>query len=125
MKRLIAILTTCAMLGACSSAKMTSANQNVLTFLGLVQQDVAAVNQDLAQISAALAQNCGALQTAGQALVALQSVAKSAGPALSAANAVIVTFCQAPPTDIPSAISAVAAQVSAAKAAYKAAKAGN
>ncbi len=108
-------------LGACSttnSAKFQSALSNLTA-------NVAAVNQAIAQVSASLAQNCNAIATTAQALVPFAKPGSNASGDLAAANAVILTWCQAPPTDITSAVKVTAAAVNSAKAAYAAAKAGN
>lgn len=87
--------------------------------------DVVAVNQAIAQVSVSLAQNCNAIQSTAQALVPFAKQGSNAAGDIAAANAVISTWCQSPPQDIPSAVRVTAAAVNAASAAYKAAKAGN
>jgi len=94
---------------------------NLATLTG----DVVATNQAIAQVSASLAANCNDLQSTAQSIAALTSTFTSnttANGALSAANAVLTTWCQSPPTDIASAVKVTAAEVAAAKAAYQSVK---
>lgn len=107
-------------LPGCSSSRLQQFQAGVSNFVAGVQT----VNQAIATVSAQLATNCNSIEATAQALVDLTSFSTKAGPAISAANATIVAWCQAPPVDIPSAIRVTAAQVQAAQAAYKAAKAG-
>lgn len=124
MKRLIALL--CALsLGACSSAQLATFQTNLANF----ETGVADVNQAVGAVSQTLLKNCTAIQATAQALLSLTQASapnsKSAIGGISAANAVITTYCQIAPNDVPSAIAATAAAVQSAKAAYTAAKAGN
>jgi len=101
-----------------SSAKF-QADLNTLT------GDVVAVNAAIAQISASLSKNCNGIHDAATGLASLASSFNANSQtqgAFNAANAVLSTWCAAPPTDIASAIKVTAAEVVAAKNAYQAAK---
>lgn len=114
--RLAVIAAAAISLSACSAGRLAQFQTGVSNFVAGVQT----VNKAIGQVSAELGQNCGALQAAAQDLWLLgNAVYAKSGPALSAANSAIVTWCQNPPTDIASALRATAAQVVAAKAAYK------
>lgn len=93
--------------------------------LSTFTNNVVATNQAIATVSASLASNCNGLEATATSLAALAGVLEvnqKAQAGLAAANAALSAFCQAPPTDIPSAIAAVAAQAAAAKKAYDAAR---
>ena len=108
-------------LGGCSTTQLAQFQSGLSNFPAGVQS----VNQAIAQTSAALGQNCNSLQAAANDLWVLGvSVSSKVGPTLAAANSAIQAWCQAPPNDIASAIAATAAQITAAKAAYKAAQKG-
>ena len=87
--------------------------------------NVVATNDAIAQISASLAQNCDALHSAAEGLASLTSSldltprGSKARAGLAAANAALSSWCSAPPNDIGSALTATAAEIQAAKAAYK------
>lgn len=108
-------------IGSCSSSQLASWQAGLNNF----QAGVASVDQTIANVSPVLAKYCGQAQVAGQALVPLVSQSKAASGGLAAINAAITTWCQSPPTDIASAVNSIAAEVSAAKAAYAAAQKGN
>lgn len=115
MKKLLFVVVLAAGLAGCANYQ---ANLATLT------NDVVATNQAIATVSQSLAQNCNQLQSIAQSAASLTSALSSnpkATAVVSAANAVLTTYCQAPPTDIASAVATVAAQVSAAKSAYNAA----
>lgn len=115
MKKLLFVVVLAAGLGGCANYQA-----NLATFTN----DVVATNQAIAAVSQSLATNCNQLQSIAQSAAALTGVFTSnpkARAVVSAANAVLETYCTAPPTDIASAVATVAAQVSAAKSAYNAA----
>lgn len=121
MNRIILSLIVALGLAGCSATNSAKFQSDIANLTA----NVAAVNGAIAQVSASLAQNCNAIATTAQALVPFAKIGSNAAGDLAAANAVIVTWCQAPPTDIPSAVKVTAAAVNSAKAAYAAAKAGN
>lgn len=120
-KFLLAAAAACLVISVagCSTAQLQQFQIGLSNFTAGVQS----VNAAIAQTSAQLAQNCNNLQATAAALAALGAGSK-AGPGLAAANAALISWCQNPPTDITTAITATAAEIQAAKAAYKAAKAG-
>lgn len=96
--------------------------------LKTITNDVVAVNDAIRQVSASLAQNCDTLHSAGLAFADLSGVLTTntkAKGTLSAINAVLDTWCTAPPQDIASAVRVTAAEIAAAKAAYQSAQKGN
>ena len=119
MKKLLFVTALALSVAGCADFQTKLA-----TFTG----NVVAVNNSIAQISASLAQNCNGIHDAA---VAIQGLAAASGAtpktngAIAAANAVISTWCQNPPSDITSAIQVTAAEVAAARAAYQAAKNGS
>lgn len=118
--RMLALLLALG-LAACSSTQSSKFQSD----LANLTANVAAVNQAIAQVSATLAGNCNGIATTAQALVQFATPGSNAAGDLAAANAVILTWCQAPPTDIASAVQVTAAAVNSAKAAYAAAKKAN
>lgn len=121
MKKIILTATIALALAGCSTTQSTKFQSD----LANLTANVAAVNQAIAQVSATLAQNCNGIATTAQALVPFAKIGSNAAGDLAAANAVILTWCQSPPIDIPSAVKVTASAVTSAKAAYAAAKAGN
>lgn len=125
MKKIFLVVSVglAAILGGCSTAQREAFQGGLSNFTASVES----VNAAIAQVSASLAQNCNTLQaTAGNlsGLVTMFTTNTKAIGGLSAANAALRTWCQSPPTDIQSAITATAAEIAAAKAAYKAAQKG-
>jgi hypothetical protein len=121
---LAASLTLALALGGCSSAQLA----NFQTGLGNFTQGVASVNQAIGQVSQTLLSHCNDIQTSVQALADLVSVVSSsstARQAFAANNAVVNAFCQAPPTDLKTALAATATAVVSARSAVAAVKAGN
>lgn len=123
MKRLLAslLLVSSLALTGCSSAQLASLQNGLANF----QSGVASVDQTIATVSPTLAKYCNQAQAVGQTLVSLAGSSSSASAGLASVNAGIQTWCQAPPSDIQSAVASVVAIVAAGKAAYKSAKAGN
>jgi hypothetical protein len=117
---LAAAALACALCG-CTSVQQAQFQADVVTF----NNDVALVDSTIAAVSTALANNCAKLVATGQALASLIGTSSAAGAGLTGVDAAIVSYCQAHPTDVTSAISATAAAISAGKAAQSAAKAGN
>ena len=118
MKRVIIIGFLAASLVGCANYQ---ANLTTLT------SDVVATNAAIAQVSSSLAKNCNSIQATAQSIATLTSTFTSnttANGSLAAANAVLSTWCQSPPSDIAGAIRVTAAEVVAAKAAYQTAKNG-
>lgn len=118
MKSIIAIVALTALTGCA----------NFQGNLKTITNDVVAVNDAIRQVSASLAANCDTLHSAGLAFADLGGVLTTntkAQGTLSAINAVLATWCSAPPQDIAGAIRVTAAEINAAKAAYKSAQAGN
>lgn len=112
MKKYLLIVALAAGLGGCANYQA-----NLATFTN----DVVATNQAIAAVSQSLATNCNQLQSIAQSAAALTGVFTSnpkATAVVSAANAVLETYCTAPPTDIASAVSVTAAAAASAKAAY-------
>ena len=108
-------------LGGCNKAQLDQFQVGFSNAVATIQT----VNADIAKVSQSLGANCIELQNTAGALNQLgSSVSNKVAPAISGANAVIVNWCQAPPQSIAQAIQATAAEIVAAKAAYKAAKAG-
>jgi hypothetical protein len=116
----LAALAASLSLGACT----TGAVNFLATGSSNFQQSVAYINQDLAVVAPVVAQRCESLQTIAGLLATLTASSKSAGPGFAAANASIVSWCQAVPIDINGTAVATAKAVLAAQQAYKTAKAG-
>jgi len=90
--------------------------------LATLTSNVVATNQAIADISSSLAKNCNTIEATARSIADLTSTFTSnttANGSLSAANAVLSTWCQSPPSDIASAVQVTAAEVVAAKAAYQ------
>ena len=122
MKRAILIVALASSLAACSQAQSDKFQASLLRF----EANVEAIDRTISRVSPTLAKHCTTLQSVGQSLAGIVNTATtntSAIGGLDAANAALRTFCQAPPTDIATAVATVAAQVAAARAAYKAARA--
>lgn len=108
-------------------ANFQASSEKFRADLATLQGDVVAVNNAIASINSSLAKNCSTLESTAQAVASLTGVFTqntTAKGALAAANAALATYCDNPPSDITSAIKATAAEIVAAKAAYKAAKNG-
>jgi hypothetical protein len=114
----------CALCG-CTSMQEAQFQAQLQSGVAAFNNDVALIDSTIATVSSALANNCAQLAATGQALAALIGTSSAAGAGLSGVDAAIVSYCQAHPTDLTSAISATAAAISAGKAARTAAKAGN
>lgn len=108
-------------LGSCTTAQQAMFQADVVQF----NNDVTAVNSAIATVSVALAQNCSAIVTTGQALAVLVGTSKAAGAGIVGLDAALQSYCQAAPTNIPQAVQATTAAISAGKAAQASAKAGN
>jgi len=106
-------------LAGCTATQQAQFQSDVTAF----NNDVALIDSSIATISTALANNCTQLATTGQALATLIGTSTAAGAGLTGVDAAIVSYCQAHPTNITTAVSATA--ISAGKAARSAAKAGN
>jgi hypothetical protein len=124
MKRIAIACALALSLGACSSAQLANFQAGLNNF----ETGVASVNQVIAATDAKLAANCNSIQATAAALANLASVLSNSSTVrqtLAAANNGLLTWCQAPPQDINSAIITTAAIVVAVKQGYQAAKAGN
>src|SRR5581483_80654 len=121
MRKFLLAGATALALSGCTAAQNAQFQADVVVF----NQDVAAINSAIAGVSATLGSNCQQIATVGAALVQLVGVSTAAGAGLAAADAAIVSYCQAVPQDIPQAVTATAAAVKAAQSAYSSAKAGN
>lgn len=122
MKKLIILALGISLVG-CTTAQKEAFQSGLSNFTSSVES----VNTAIGQVSASLAQNCNTLQVAAGDIAGLVTLFTSNSKAvggLSAANAALRTWCQAPPTDIASAIRATASEIAAARAAYKAAQGG-
>lgn len=108
-------------LAGCTATQQAQFQSDVAAF----NNDVALINSSIATVSSALANNCTQLAATGQALATLIGTSTAAGAGLTGVDAAIVSYCQAHPTNITTAVSATAAAISAGKAAQSAAKAGN
>ena len=108
-------------LAGCTVARQVAFQADIAAF----NNDVALIDSSIATVSTALANNCTQLAAAGQALASLIGTSTAAGAGLAGVDAAIVSYCQAHPTNITTAVSATAAAVSAGKAAQTAARAGN
>ncbi|HEY1982489.1 MAG TPA: hypothetical protein VGH13_20625 [Xanthobacteraceae bacterium] len=108
-------------LAGCTVAQQAAFGADIAAF----NNDVALIDSSIATVSTALANNCTQLAATGQALATLIGTSTAAGAGLTGVDAAIVSYCQAHPTNITTAVSATAAAVSAGKAAQAAAKAGN
>ncbi len=108
-------------LAGCTAAQQAQFQSDVIAF----NNDVALIDSSIATVSTALANNCTQLAATGQALATLIGTSSAAGAGLTGVDAAIVSYCQAHPTNIATAVSATAAAISAGKAAQSAAKAGN
>jgi hypothetical protein len=117
---LLAFLGAFALAG-CTAAQQAAFATNVATF----NNDVALIDSTIAAVSTALANNCSQLAATGQALATLVGTSTAAGAGLTGVDAAIVSYCQAHPANITTAVSATASAISAGKAAAAAAKAGN
>jgi len=117
---LAASALACALVG-CTSMQQAQFQADVAAF----NTDVMLIDSTIAAASAALAKNCAKLAATGQGLAGLIGRSSAAGAGLTGIDAAIVSYCQAQPTDIATAIDATAAAISAGKAAHAAAKAGN
>lgn len=117
---ILASVLSLSLLG-CSTSQLDGFRSGLTNFTA----GVAAVNQTIATVSPSLASHCADAQLVGAQLAAFVSSSSSAGAGLAAINAAIVAWCQAPPSDIKSAIASVATQVAAGRAAYQSAKKGN
>jgi hypothetical protein len=120
MQSRIVILAALALAG-CTTAQQSAFQADVATF----NDDVALIDSTIATVSTALANNCTQLAATGQALASLVGTGTAAGAGLTGVDAAIVSYCQAHPTNITTAVSATAAAISAGKAAQTAVKAGN
>jgi len=120
MRKLLLAIATAFALASCTAAQNAQFQADVVVF----NQDVTAINGAIANVSSALAQNCGAIGTIGQALLKFIGTSSHAGQDVAAADAAIVSYCQAVPQNIPQAVAATANAVTAAKVALAAAKAG-
>jgi hypothetical protein len=118
--RLLPIAVIVALTG-CSTAQQAAFQNGVATF----NNDVALIDSSIAAVSATLANNCAQLAATGQALAGLIGTGTAAGAGLTGVDAAIVSYCQAHPTNIATAVSATASAIQAGKAAQAAAKAGN
>ena len=108
-------------LGGCTSMQQAQFQADVAAF----NNDVVLIDSTIAAASAALANNCAKLAATGQTLASFIGKSSAAGAGLTGIDAAIVSYCQAHPTDIATAIAATATAISAGKAAHAAAKAGN
>jgi hypothetical protein len=121
---LAAGVLACALCG-CTSMQQAQFQTQFQSDVAAFNNDVALIDSTIAAVSSALANNCAKLAATGQALAALVGTSSAAGAGLNGVDATIVSYCQAHPTDVTSAISATAVAISAGKAARAAAKAGN
>src|ERR1700749_3846120 len=100
MKRIIAVAISALSLASCTTAQLNAIQQGTTNFTASVQS----INTAIASVSTTVAQNCSQLQATAASLAALISAFSTNTKAiggLSAANAALVTWCSAPPTDIP------------------------
>lgn len=121
MKKTIALIIIGALaLAACSTAQTDKFVASVNNF----NRGVEAVDASIAQVSATLYKNCTGMQAVAQAASDVAGTCSKAGGVLSAANSVIINFCQnSNVVDISSAVVATAASVSAAKSQLSSVKA--
>ncbi len=123
MNRLLAIGALCAaliILPSCSQGSLDKLTASLDRFDAGVER----IDASIAKVSPKLAQKCGAAQSVGSDLATLAPGSSTAASGLQGVNAGIRTFCQAPPTDIASAISAIINVAAAGVEAYKQAKSG-
>jgi hypothetical protein len=121
MRHALLPAVTAIALAGCTAAQQAQFQSDVTAF----NNDVALIDSSIATVSSALANNCTQLAATGQALAILIGTSTAAGAGLTGVDAAIVSYCQAHPTNITTAVSATAAAISAGKAAQSAAKAGN
>lgn len=105
----------------CSTSQLDNLRGGLTNFTAGVNS----INQTIATVSPTLAAHCSDAQIVGSQLAAFVNTSSSAGAGLAAINAAILAWCQAPPSDIKSAIASVATQVAAGRAAYQSARKGN
>lgn len=124
MKRILTLVAIAA-LGFLAAGCTAATQAKIQTGLSTFAADVAAINADIRQVSSALYNNCATLQSTLGAIGGLVSPKNTTGHAIVAGNATLTSLCQSQPSNIPTAITAVASAVQTAKASFKAAAAGN
>lgn len=121
MKKLLyfaAAILAIALLPACTDTQLAGFQHSLSNF----DLAVARVDQSIAGVSASLYKNCTSLQAVGQAAVDIAGQCSKASQVVLGANSVIQGFCQAPPSDIASAVSFTATAISSTKSQLSAAK---
>ena len=102
----------------------TASTDRFVERLGNFNRGVAAVDEAVAKISATLYRHCKSVQAIAQAADDITGTCAKASPVVTAANAIVNSYCQREQvTDIASAVQATAATVQATKSQLSAAKA--
>lgn len=125
MKRyiILAALT----LAGCSDATLNTITSDVNAYNHSVDNfnaAAAAIDTSIAKTSDSLYKYCTAAKSAGTGLAPLAQNNTTARTGLATVTQGLTTWCDAPPNDVATAISSMAAVVASAKAAYDAAKSG-
>ena len=100
MKKFVIISLLALTLGACAKnpdgSRQTFAqwSQGFQTNLGIVNQDIAAVDQTVKNINATLYSNCNTMVSITGSINTLASQCSKASPYTSVANSYILNFCQ-------------------------------
>ena len=102
----------------------TASTDRFVERLGNFNRGVAAVDDAIAKVSATLYRNCKSIQAIAQAADDITGQCAKASPVVTAANAIVTSYCQREQvTDIASAVQATAATVQSTKSQLSAAKA--
>lgn len=129
MRMLFALVALCGALtlGACSDATLNKITAGLDVYDHSVDNfntAAARIDQSIAKTSASLAKYCTDAVATGNNLVPLVSQSNTAKSGLISVTTGITTWCEAPPTNIGTAISSMAAVVASARQAYVTAKNG-
>lgn len=114
MRRTLIALALSIAVAGCSSTASVKIQAGLANF----RANVAAVNETIRTVSLDLAANCEDIQFFTQALVDIAKDQRKIAPHVESANAAIVTWCQAPPSNVASAVTSTARIAKASQAAY-------